>query len=104
MAEGSEHDRVGPEPFPWMSTNKPTGPYRFTLKTPASEAVFGTFLLLVGVAFAAQALQDTAWQAGVLAALFLLVFAGLGGLLIVMAVRRHRWAKAYERVHGYRPF
>jgi hypothetical protein len=46
-------EEVPPEPFPWLSTNKPTGPQRMTLRSPVSEAALGILLVVAGAVFVA---------------------------------------------------
>jgi len=109
MTRGQQHDLsaahgVPPEPFAWMSTKNPTGPYRFRLATPTSEAVFGIFLVVAGVLLVVSLWSDSSAPAIALAVLVFLIFVGFGVLLLIMAVYRHRWAKAYTEVHGHPPY
>ncbi|MDO9398320.1 MAG: hypothetical protein Q7T71_17375 [Herbiconiux sp.] len=87
-----------------MSTNRTTGPIRMTLRTPLSAGLLGGFLLLAGVVFAAVLFATGSGGAVGLAALLLVIFGGLGVLLLVIAAARARWARAYRRVHGHSPF
>jgi len=96
-------DGVPAEPFPWMSKTKPTGPYRFTLRSPASEAVMGIFLTVVGFAFVALLLRDPSTPAIAVAVLLFVLTVGPGVVLLIMAVARARWIRAYKRVHGHVP-
>lgn len=92
------------EPFPWMSSNRMEGRYKFTLKSPTSEAVFGTFLLIAGIVFAAVLFGRGEGGAVVLGVFLLIVLAGLGILLLIMAAARGRWVRAYQRAHGRKPY
>lgn len=86
------------EPFPWMSKDRSPGPYRFTLRHPVSEAVFGTFLLAAaGVMVASGLPLAVAYVAPT-------IFGALGVLLLVMAVARGIWLRKYRKLHGYSPF
>lgn len=100
----AQAEDVPPEPFPWLSTNKPTGPQRMTLKSPASEAALGLLLVVAGAVFVALLLQDPSGAAVVTAVVLFLIFGGLGSFLLIVAALRQRWANAFERVHGYRPY
>ena len=94
------HDNELREPFPWMSKNRPTGPYRFTLRHPASEAVFGSFLVFMGVFVLLASMPD-----GIVAGVIVVTtFGGMGVFLLVMAVARGRWLRNYRKIHGYSPF
>ena len=86
-----------PEPFAWMSNrykHRP-GPYKIDLSTPRSEAIFGIFLIACAAFFVWLTLQDGSPEALALGIGSGLVFGGLGSFLIVMAIIRHRWFKAY---------
>jgi len=92
------------EPFAWMTNKKPVGPYRMTLTTPLSEALLGAFLIGSTVLFAVVLLGDPSVPSILVAVLLIAIFGGLGAVLIVMAIARGRWVRAYERFHGHRPF
>ena len=104
MSDDEQGRALPKEPIAWMTGKKPVGPYRMTLSTPRSEALMGAFLLGVAVLFAAQLLSAPSVPAVIVAALLVVVIGGPGAVLIVMAIARGRWARAYERLHGYRPF
>lgn len=92
------------EPFPWMSSNRMEGRYKFTLKSPTSEAVFGAFLLIAGIVFAIVLFGRGEGGAVVLGVFLLIVFAGLGVFLLVMAAARGRWVRAYQAAYGRKPY
>ncbi|WP_136643348.1 MULTISPECIES: hypothetical protein [Subtercola] len=94
---------VPPEPFAWMSKNDPAGRFKITLKSPASEAVTGTLLIVAGILFAALLLADASGVTIALAVGLFIIFAGFGVLLLVMAVARRRWMKAYAHGNGHPP-
>ncbi|MBF4634323.1 hypothetical protein ITJ38_07915 [Agreia pratensis] len=96
-------DRVPAEPFAWMSKTNPTGPYRFTLRSPASEAAMGIFLIVAGVGLVALLLADPSAPAIAMAVVLFVLAVGAGVLLLVMSVARARWIRAYKRVHGHVP-
>ncbi|MET4783420.1 hypothetical protein [Glaciihabitans sp. UYNi722] len=85
-----------------MSKTRPRGRYKITLRSPASEAVFGSFLLIAGMLFLGMILAtpDAPLAVGLL---LFVMFGGLGAPLIVMAVARHRWIRAYHKVAGHSP-
>ena len=104
MTSPSESEgRALREPFPWMSRTSPAGRYKFTLRSPESEAITGSFMALVGIVFLVFLLADPSAPRIALGVLLFGVFAGLGALLLVMAVARARWIRAYRRMHGHVP-
>jgi len=92
------------EPFPWMSKGAMEGRYKFTLKSPTSEAITGTLLLLAGILCSVILFGRGAGGAVALAVLLLVVFGGLGIFLLVMAAARARWVRAYRALHGRKPY
>lgn len=101
---GADPGGVLPEPFPWISKNDPVGRFKVTLKSPASEAVTGTLLLLAGIVFALMLFARAAVGTTVLGVLLLAVFGGLGVLLLVMASARVKWVRSYRQAYGRPPF
>ncbi|MFB2556417.1 hypothetical protein [Herbiconiux liangxiaofengii] len=99
-----DRNPVPPEPFPWMSTNPPSGRYRMTLKRPLSEALLGAFLVIVGVAFGVSAVGKDSVGAVVVGVGALVLVGGAGVVLLVIASARARWFRAFERAHGRPPF
>jgi len=92
------------EPFAWMSKGEMQGRYKFTLKSPTSEAITGTLLLLAGILFSVLLFTRGAGGAVALAVLLLVVFGGLGIFLLIMAAARARWVRAYRALHGHKPY
>ncbi|MDF2444498.1 MAG: hypothetical protein JWR01_2701 [Subtercola sp.] len=101
---GTPAGAVPPEPFAWLSRDKPAGRYKISLVTPRSEAVLGGFLLLAGIVFAVFLFSRGAGGAVALGVLLFVIFGGFGIVLLVMASARSRWARAYRQVHGHPPF
>ena len=93
-----------PEPFPWMSTNRPSGPYRMTLRTPLSEALLGSFLLVMALVFFLTAIDSDSTGVVVVGLGSFVIAGGTGIFMLIVAIARARWFRAFERAHGRRPF
>ena len=93
-----------PEPFPWLSTNRPSGPYRMTLRTPLSEALLGSFLLVMALLFFVTAIGSDSTGVVVVGLGISIIACGTGVFMLVVAIARARWFRAFERAHGRRPF
>ncbi len=92
------------EPFAWMSAGTMEGRYKFTLKSPTSEAITGALLLVAGILCAVILFGRGAGGAVALGFLLLVVFGGLGIFLLIMAAARARWVRAYRALHGRKPY
>lgn len=92
------------EPFPWMSTRKPTGPIRLELRTPKQEAFWGVFFVAAGVTFLVATIGRGDVGAIVVGVLCFVMFGGVGVTLLVMARARARWARAVRERRGWSPF
>ena len=93
-----------PEPFPWMSTNRPSGPYRMTLRTPLSEALLGSFLLVMALVFLLTAIASDSTGVLLVGLGIFVIASGAGVFMLIVAISRARWFRAFERAHGRRPF
>ncbi|QWT24545.1 hypothetical protein KPL76_03910 [Subtercola sp. PAMC28395] len=85
------------EPFAWMGSDNTTGPYRVSLKSPRSGALFGGMFLTGSAFVGALVLQDPTPGAIIAGTVVTVIFAGLGIFLLVMAVARRRWIVACRR-------
>ncbi|KQM16795.1 hypothetical protein ASF83_13600 [Plantibacter sp. Leaf171] len=75
-----------------------------TLRTPLSEALLGSFLLVMALCFFLTAIGGDSTGV-VVVGLGIFVIAGGGGVfMLIVAIARARWFRAFERAHGRRPF
>ena len=103
---GDHEPRELSEPFPWMSAEKKTGPYRnIAVRTPRQEAFWGVFLLIAAVVSVGLLVGsgDRSLGAVLLGVLLVVIFGGLGVTFLVIARARARWVRAYRDRHGLSP-
>lgn len=87
-----------------MSTNKPSGPFRFVVRTPRQAAFWGVFLVVAGVAFLLETIGKQEVGVIVVGVLIFVTLSGVGVTALVIARARARWARAYRERHGWSPF
>lgn len=92
------------EPMPWMSRRQTGGPYRLPgLQYPLGALIYGLVFISLGII--ALLYTAAAGPGGLAAGIWiLLISAGLGVWMIVIAAVRWPWYRKYVQLHGHPPF
>lgn len=94
------------EPYPWAHPNAKGSFHPFG--NPRNAVLFGTALVLAGVVLAGMAIagygRDGDPAALWVAALLLVMFAGIGAWAMHVGMARLRWIRRFAAEYGFSPF